>query len=163
MEKIYESMQKFFESKLAFKVLCGIGIVLVALLIFYAGVNVGFYKASFGRDWGENYERNFGFGPDIPILGKDNFPNANGAIGKIIKVELPTVIVEDKDGTEKVVSIDSNTNIEKMTEQITVNDLKVDDFVVVIGTPDAQGQIEAKFIRVMPVGIVPPPQAPIIN
>lgn len=152
-------MRKFFESKFLFKILCGIGIVLIALLIFYAGINVGFHKAEFGRAWGENYERNFGFGPDHSLLGKDNFPNANGAIGKIIKIELPTIIVEDKDSAEKVILIDSNTNIEKMTAQITMNDLKVDDFVVVIGAPNTQGQVEAKFIRVMPVGM-PAPQTP---
>ena len=48
-----------------------------------------------------------------------------------------------------------------MKSNITTNDLKLDDFVVVIGTPNTQGQIEAKFIRVMPIGMpVPPPQTP---
>jgi hypothetical protein len=161
MKKIYENVRRFFESKFLFKVLCGIGAILVALVIFYAGVNVGIHKASFGKSWGENYERNFGFGPDHPVFGKDNFPNANGAIGKIIKIELPTIIVEDKDNTEKVVSIDDSTKIQKMATTITVNDLKVDDFIVVIGNPNTQGQIVAKFIRVMPVGMPAPlPQAP---
>jgi hypothetical protein len=156
MKKIYENIKKFFESRLLFKILCGIGIVVVALLIFYAGVTVGFHKASFGRAWAENYERNFGFGPDHSFAG-DNFPNADGAIGKIIKIELPNIIVQDKDNTEKVILTNSDTQIQKMKNNITTNDLKIDDFVVVIGTPNTQGQIEAKFIRVMPVGIVPPP------
>jgi hypothetical protein len=161
MKKIYENVRRFFESRFLFKVLCGIGIFLIALVIFYAGVSFGIHKASFGKSWGENYERNFGFGPDRPILGKDNFPNANGAIGKIIKIELPTVIVEDKDNTEKVILIDDSTKIQKMADTITANDLKVDDFIVVIGNPNTQGQIAAKFIRVMPVGMPTPlPQAP---
>jgi hypothetical protein len=154
---MYENIKKIFESKMLFKILCGIGIVVVALLIFYAGVTVGFHKATFGRAWGENYERNFGFGPDHPLLGKDNFPNANGAIGKIIKIELPTIIVTDKDNTEKVILLDTNTQIQKMKENIATTDLNVNDFVVVIGSPNEQGQIEAKFIRVMPVGIPVPP------
>ena len=37
-----------------------------------------------------------------------------------------------------------------MGNNLTIKDLKIDDFVVVIGTPDEQGQIEAKFIRIMP-------------
>ena len=161
MEKTYENIKKFFESRLMFKILCGIGVVLVALLIFYAGVIVGFHKASFGRAWGENYERNFGFGPDHALLGVNNFPNANGAIGKIIKIELPTIIVQDKDNAEKVISTNTDTQIQKMKQNITTNDLKLDDFVVVIGTPNTQGQIEAKFIRVMPAGMpVLPPQTP---
>jgi hypothetical protein len=163
MKKISEKIKSFFESKFLFKILCGIGIVVVALTLFYAGVIVGFHKASFGRSWEENYERNFGFGPDRPSFDANNFPNANGAIGKIIKIELPTIIVQDKDNTEKVILISSNTQIEKMKANITTNDLTIDDFVVVIGTPNTQGEIEAKFIRVMPVGmLVPPPQAPMI-
>jgi hypothetical protein len=160
---MYENIKKFFESKLLLRILCGIGILIIALIIFYAGVTVGIYKASFGRAWAENYERNFGFGPDHPLSGINNFPNANGAIGKIIKIELPTIIVQDKDNTEKVILTTDDTQIQKMKENIATSDLKISDFVVVIGTPNAQGQIEAKFIRVMPVGIVPPPQAPIIN
>ena len=164
MTKICEDFVKVFESKIAFRILCGVGIVLVALLIFYAGVNVGFHKASFGHSWGENYERNFGFGPDHPLLGNDNFPNANGAIGKIIKIELPTIIVQDKDNTEKVILLNSDTNIEKTATAIQSSDLSINDFVVVVGSPNDQGQIEAKFIRVMPFGMPPVPpgtQAPL--
>ena len=69
------------------KILCGIGIVVIAFIIFYAGVTVGFHKATFGRAWAENYERNFGFGPDHSLSAINNFPNADGAIGKIIKIE----------------------------------------------------------------------------
>jgi len=164
MKHTHDELVKIFESKTTFKILCGIGIVLVALLIFYAGVNVGFHKASFGRAWGENYERNFGFGPDHPLLGADNFPNANGAIGKIIKIELPTIIVQDKNNTEKVILLSSDTHIEKMANAIDSSELSVNDFIVVIGSPNDQGQVEAKFIRVMPLGMpVPPPQTPATN
>jgi hypothetical protein len=130
-------------------------------LIFYAGVTIGFYKASFGHAWGENYERNFGMMSDRPMLNENNFPNANGAIGKIIKIELPTLIVEGRDNTEKVILIKKDTQIQEIRKLITTNDLKVDDFVVVIGAPNEQGQIEAKFIRVMPVGLPVSTQTPI--
>jgi len=144
-------IKKIFESKVSFRILFGIGIAIVALLIFSLGVIVGFHKASYGHAWEENYERNFGFMPGrLPL---DNFPNASGAIGKIIKITLPTIIVEDRNNTEKVILIKDDTQIQEMREQITINDLRIDDFVVVIGTPNAQGQIEAKLIRVMPIGI----------
>jgi hypothetical protein len=96
------------------------------------------------------------------MFGNDNFPNAHGAIGKIIKKELPTIIVQDKDNTEKVVLIKADTQIQKIKEKATQADLKIDDFIVVIGTPNEQGQIEAKFIRIMPAGMpgMPLPQAP---
>lgn len=163
MKKIYEDIKKVLESKVSTGILVGIGIVIVAMLIFSAGIAVGFHKASFGHAWGENYERNFGMRPDRPIFGEDNFPNAHGAIGKIIKIELPTIIVQDnKDNTEKVVLIKDDTQIQKMMTSIKAKDLLIDDFVVVIGDPNGQGQIEAKFIRVMPLGMpVPPVGAPI--
>jgi hypothetical protein len=157
MKKIYEDIKKVFESKVSFRILGGIGIVIVLLLIFSAGITVGFHKASFGHAWGENYERNFGMMPGRPMF--DNFPNAGGAIGKIIKIELPTIIVQDKDNTEKVILIKNDTQIQKMKNSITTKDLKIDDFIVVIGVPNGQGQIEAKFIRIMPLGLsLPPPQ-----
>ena len=153
MKQIYEKLKKVFESKVLVGIIYGVGIVLVALLIFSAGVSVGFHRASFGRSWGDNYERNFGMPPPgSPGFGfvNDSFPNAHGSIGKIINIQLPTIIVQDQDKTEKVVLIKDDTKIQKMRDNIKGSDLKVDDFVVVIGSPNAQGQIEAKFIRIMP-------------
>jgi len=162
MEKIEENIRKVLESKTAVRILYVIGIFIIVMLIFSAGIIVGFHKASFGHAWEENYEHNFGMIPNRPMLGEDNFPNAHGAIGKIIKIELPTIIVQDKDNTEKVILTKSDTQIQKLKENIPTTDLKIDDFIVVIGTPNQQGQIEAKFIRIMPAGmpVPPPPQTP---
>src|ERR1035437_8133578 len=119
MKKVYEDIKKVFESKVSTKVLLGIGIVIVALLIFSAGIAVGFHKASFGQAWEENYERNFGMmRPDRPIFGRDNFPNAHGATGKIIKIELPTIILQDKDNIEKIILIKDDTQIQKMMKSV---------------------------------------------
>lgn len=154
MKKIHEKIVGFFESKILVGVLYGIGIVIILILIFSAGVSVGFQKASFGRAWGENYERNFGMIGGMmqgrPGLRGENFPNAHGAVGKIIKVELPTIIVQDKDNTEKVILIGNDIKIQKAKNDMKNTDLKINDFVVVIGSPNDQGQIEAKFIRIMP-------------
>jgi hypothetical protein len=157
MKKIYEDMRKVFEAKVSFRILCGIGIGIIAMLIFSAGIIVGFHKASFGRAWGENYNENFGMGHRIASMGgiektgmMDYFPNAHGAVGKIIKIELPNIIVQDKDNTEKSVLIGADTKIQQGRIDVATADLKIDDFVVIIGTPDDKGIIEAKFIRVLP-------------
>ena len=153
MQKIHEEVKKFLESKVLVKPLYVVGVLLVIMIIFSAGVVVGFHKASFGRDWGEHYSRNFGMTPmRHGFLGKDGdyFPSAHGATGKIIKVENQSIIVQDKDNTEKIILIKDDTKIQKVREEIVKTDLKLDDFVVVIGTPNAQGQIEAKLIRVIP-------------
>lgn len=155
-------MLKLFESKVSVKILYGIGTAIVLILVFSAGVSVGFHRASFGRAWGENYERNFGMIGGRPGFEENNFPNAHGAIGKIIKIELPTIIVADKDNTEKVILIKEDTKIQEAKNDLKDTDLKLDDFVVVIGSPNDQGQVEAKFIRLMPLGMtVPPPPAPV--
>jgi len=152
MKKIHEKIINFFESKILVGILYGIGIVIVLALVFLAGISTGFHKASFGRNWGENYERNFGprngMRPDFS--GMKDFPNAHGAIGKIIKIELPTIIVQDKDQTEKIIFTKEDTKIQKKRDTVKLTDLAMNDFIVVIGSPNSQGQIEAKFIRVMP-------------
>ena len=151
MKKIHEKIVTFFESKVLVGILYGVGIIIVLAFVFSAGISVGFHKASFGKNWGDNYERNFGMRPVGMIgFGKDNFPNSHGAIGKIIKIELPTITVADKDQTEKVILVGNDTKIDQTRTQINAQHLKVDDFVIVIGSPNTQGQIEAKFIRVVP-------------
>ena len=156
MKKILEDIKKVFESKASFRILCGIGTVVVALLIFAGGVSVGLHQATFGRDWQDHYNENFGVvrPPYTDAMRKigiiNDFPIAHGSTGKIIKLELPNIIVEDKDNTEKTISIASDTTIEQGKVAIQATDLKIDDFIVAIGTPDTQGIIEAKFIRVIP-------------
>ena len=157
MKKLNEFIKETFKSKTLLVFLCAIAAIVLALLIFSAGVTVGFRKASFMRAWGDNYTRNFGFTPNIPSFGGDNLPNSNGAVGRIVQINLPEIIVADKSNTEKIVLIGGDTRIEKMRNPVSSDNLKVDDFVVVIGNPNEQGQLEAKFIRIMPVGMPIPP------
>lgn len=160
MKNLQEKIKKIFESKVFVGVLYGMGGVVVALLIFIAGVDVGGDKVSFGNAWGEHYYENFGMmnrGGFPGMMG--NLPNAHGAIGKIIKIELPTIIVQDIDNTEKVILTTDDTKIVNAGNNNSVTDLKVDQSIVVIGSPNAQGQIEAKFIRIMPF----PPVFPFNN
>ncbi len=151
-EEIKNEVKKVFASKLFLKFVYAVGIVLIAVIIFSAGVSFGFHRAEFARSWDEHYFNNFsprhgqGSGPMM-----DFFPNANGADGQILKITLPTMIVSDKDDqTEKVVLITDDTNIRGLSGNINSAGLKIDDHVVVIGNPNQDGQITAKFIRVLP-------------
>jgi hypothetical protein len=153
MRKIKEKIEKMFESKMFVGILYGIGSVIILLAVLSVGISIGFHKASFGKAWGDNYERNFGMMPQMRggfNFGNDNFPNAHGAIGKIIKIQLPTLIVQDKDNTEKVILTKEDTKIQKMRNTILPTDLHIDDFVIVVGSPNDKGQVEAKLIRIMP-------------
>ncbi len=141
-----------------------LGILVIVFFIFQAGMIAGYRKVSFGRDWGDNYTKNFGSPHEsFRMRGQEfgdfrNMPNAHGAIGKIIKVELPVLVVFDgKDQTEKVIVIDDRTEIRRMRDIVSKDELKLDEHIVVIGSPNSQGQIEAKLIRFLP----PPPEFPI--
>jgi len=157
IQTIKSEVKKVFGSKIFKGVIYVLGIFIVASFIFRAGVFVGFNRASFGHDWNDKYTENFGPAQRGKFMMGDNFdnsrdmPNAHGAIGKIIKIELPTIIVmDDKDQVEKVILINDKTDIREMREKINKEDFKVDDFIVVIGSPNQQGQIEAKLIRILP-------------
>ena len=58
--------------------------------------------------------------------------------------------MQDKNNTEKVIILKNDTKIEKMMQEIKTNELAIDDFIIVIGSPNDQGQIEAKLVRIMP-------------
>ena len=146
---------KFFQSPAFKKVLIALGILIVLLFVFKTGVLVGYKKAQFSYRWGENYHRNFG-GPRGGFLmdmrrsfgDKSDFINAHGTFGVVIKVDENTIVVKGKDDAEKTVVVSSTTIIESRREQLKVSNIKTDDQIVVIGSPNEQGQIEAKLIRI---------------
>ncbi len=153
MEKIKTYVNKLSEPKIFKKIMYGFGALFIASLIFQAGMFVGFHKASYRHDMDGNFSKNFGprRGGKMMMKGSpENFPNAHGSIGKVIKVEFPTMIVADKDNTEKVILITDDTQFRKMREDGTKDDINVDSYVVVIGSPNTEGQIEAKLIRILP-------------
>lgn len=158
MKDFKEDIKKIFESKKVLILAIIIGFLIIFAVIFKAGEIVGSHRASFGNNWERNYEKNFGMmrGPGRDgFLGgiSDNLPNANGSVGKIIKVELPTIVVQDRDGLEKSVLINKDTVIRLMRQDVNPDTLRVNNFVVIIGSPNTTGQIEAKLIRIMPDGL----------
>ncbi|OGZ56585.1 MAG: hypothetical protein A3J04_01915 [Candidatus Ryanbacteria bacterium RIFCSPLOWO2_02_FULL_47_14] len=151
------SFKDFFGSKKTSYTLSGILALIVALLIFQAGMFVGYHKARFSYRMGDNFHRTFGERKGGPLggFGRGDFPGGHGTIGKIIKIDLPTLVIEDRDNVEKIITIKDDTTVRHFRESVKTSDLKTDDYVVVIGTPNDSGQIEARLIR-----IVPPPLQP---
>ena len=132
-----------------------IGVVIFGLAIFKLGMIAGFKKADFSHNLGENYRNIFTNQP--PSIGEkindSSFMNANGATGKIIKINDPLLFVEEPNDGEKIISTDESTVIRMFRDQIPFSQLKTDQFVVVVGDPVNDGEISAKLIRVVP----PPP------
>jgi len=154
-------INKFFQSKIFQAIIFIITVLIIFLTGFKVGIFIGFKKANFSCNWGENYHRNFA-GPKNGFFEnfKEDFKNRNmmpgtGAFGQIIKINGNALIILDRDNFEKTVLITDKTIINRFQETIKITDLKVDDKVVIIGEPNNNGQIEAKLIRVMPVTIMP--------
>jgi len=142
-----------------FQLVIGLIIALVVLLVtFQAGRFIGFRQAVFSGHFGDNYYRAIN-GPDHGPLGNtgprgfwsDDLPNSHGAAGKIIKINLPTLVVICPDNLEKVIKVGDDTIVRRWRESIKASDLKVGDFIVTIGGADDNSQIVAKLIRLLPL------------
>ena len=77
--------------------------------------------------------------------------NGHGAVGAIQTIDLQnqTITLQLGDGTSQTVLVNKDTRIEKSGKRIELSDLKVDDRITVIGSPDKQGRITAGWIRVL--------------
>lgn len=136
-------------------------VLIVALAIFQIGRLAGFRQAMFSGQLGDNYYRAFegpGRGPLVKMgprgFWSDDLPNGHGAAGKIIKINLPNIVILGPDNVEKVVKINNETLIRRFREELKPQDLKTGDLIVTIGSADEASTIITKFIRVLP----PPPQ-----
>ncbi len=140
----------FFRSVWFTRALYGLGGLIVLLTVFQLGVVVGFHKARFSYRWAENYHRTFG-GPRAGLWGDvedHEFMDSHGLVGTVIKVDGTSVVVKGSDGLEKVISTTPATTLERGRQVVQLSDLKVDDKIVVLGSPQDDGSIAAKFIRI---------------
>ena len=144
---------KIFQTKWFKIAVYAIAGIIIFLVGFKTGTFVGLRKAGFSYQWGENYHKNFG-GPRggfmAPFMMDEEYLNPHATFGKIIKIELPEIIIQGQSEAEKSVLIKDDTSIRRLSEIIKGADLKVGDQVVIVGEPDNSGQISAKLIRVMP-------------
>lgn len=150
-------IKNLWESKFFKGVVCTLAAIVVVLVVFQAGRFVGFRQASFAFRMGDNYYRAFeGGSPRGGMMGGlpfGNMPGGHGAVGKVIKVSLPTIVISTPDGLEKTVTLGEGTLIKRFRGEASSSSLKVGDMVIVVGEPDQDSVIEAKLIRLLP----PPP------
>ena len=127
-------------------------VFIAVLAIFQAGIFVGFRKAQFSSGLGNNYYRVFSH-PPRNFAGEFFFNDAtggSGAVGNIVKINLPTFLVSTPDNIEKVIRIGSSTIIHRFRGTIMPSELSPGDYVIVLGSPNNQAEIEAKLIRLVP-------------
>jgi len=155
-KEVLKKIDHIFHSKGFKNTVIFLLIFIVLAVTFGLGTMVGYRKANFSYQWGENYHKNFGgprsgfMGRNIPgvgIMGED-FISPHGLTGSIIKVEGNNVIVKGSDNVEKIILLSDKTVIRNGRQDIKASDLKVGDLIVTIGDPNSSGQIEAKLIRI---------------
>lgn len=148
-------MLDFIQSKKLLWVFFAAGSAVVLLLVFQLGVFVGIKKAGFSRNWGENYSRNFGIlgkGPLSKFEGREFF-GGHGAVGTIIKIdEQGLLVIKGQDGIERVIKLSDNATILRGRESLDIMEIKIDDEAVIIGSPNADGTVSAKMIRIFSPG-----------
>lgn len=127
-------------------------VVLVAAVIFQAGMFVGYRRATFSYHWNEMYTRGPGDPHSVyaPFMGDDMNPNPDGASGEIVSVHLPEIMIKAPSQNEKVVIISPDTIIRRMRAMGSSSDLTSGTQVIVVGKPDDQGDIRASFVRIFP-------------
>ena len=157
-------ISKIFQSKPFQITLLTIGALIILLVVFVAGTFAGYHKSKFSCRWDEHYMQNF-IGPHkgpMKEFGKEftggEFMNAHGVSGTIIKLDGDTFVLKGTDGVEKIILLTAKTVINRFRETINSTDLQVDDNMVIIGSPNDAGQIEAKLIRILPT--TPPTKPP---
>ena len=150
------SFKDLSQSKTFQGILIGLLIFSVLAIVFQICVGFGHRQARFAGQFMNNFEDNF-FGPrrgQLDGFEKGRLPSGHGAIGEIVGINLPQIIVSGPDALEKTIVINQTTTIRKFQDNIDQSKLSIGDFVVILGNPNESGQIDAKFIRIMPA----PPQ-----
>ena len=146
------NLQNIHPSKKVRVIIFGLGVAILALIIFQAGVVAGYHKARFGARYGDSFSRNFVDPHQRFDRGffSGGAPGGHGAVGEIVSIALPQMVVAGSDNLEKTVLVASSTRIREFQTELSTSDLKIGTTVVVLGAPDTNGKIVAQLIRVLP-------------
>jgi hypothetical protein len=150
-----DQFKKILEHTTISKVIIAIGSISIVLVIFNAGIFVGYHKAQFSQARGEQYKRGYN-DPKFflaPFMQDKNNQNPNGTVGKILSISGNTALIELPNDTEQTIHIGSSTKIRYPADATSTRALESGLYIAVIGKPNTDGDIDASFIRVLP----PPP------
>ncbi len=148
-------MSHFLESKKVRAVLWILGGLILLCLVFGLGIAVGYGRARFTVGFDRNYYQNFyGMSPGV---GGPGGPIANhGIVGTVIDLGTSTISVKDGNNNEQSVALSSDTVIREENNDITIGSINIGDEIAVIGEPNDQGQVEARFVRIFPASSTMP-------
>lgn len=128
-----------------------LGSAVIITGVFKLGVTVGYLKASFSYNWGNNYHTNFGSPPSVLRGLRDpDFMSAHGLSGEVIKLDGTVFIIRTQNDREELIVTNAETHIKSGTTNISLNDIGIGSRIVVIGEPTSDGRLNARFIRLLP-------------
>ena len=149
-------MKNYLQTNTVSKMILALAIILVILLIFQAGVAVGYRRGAFSSNWSSAYGRGLDDPRSIfaPFVHDSDDINPHGAVGDIVSVRLPGMMIKGPNSAEQVVTISPTTTVRFIHSVASTSDLTPGSQVIVIGEPQGNGSIDATFIRIMPASPV---------
>ena len=127
------------------KIIYVLGILLIILIIF------GYRRATYSFIWHENYNKD-ALQPVsfmAPFMHDEDDVNPDSAIGNIVSMHIPFLLIKGKYQSERTVIVGSTTSIRFADRIASTTDLTMNRQIIAIGTPDDKGQIQATFIRIL--------------
>lgn len=153
--------KRFNGNKKVSTALIVLAVLFILGLTLEIGKEIGEHRGNFTKNWGMGYSNNFKFsdGDENSHYGmgnmmggsrNGNFKSSYGAMGKVLTVSSSTLtVLDNNDNVEKSVLINSETIMRNGRNNASTTAITPDSFVMVIGEPNKNGQIVAKFIRLM--------------
>ncbi len=140
-----------FQSRSWSGIILVLGILLVVLLVFQAGIFVGYRSAMFSNGRASSYQVGMGDPRSIlaPFIHDADDPNPHGTVGEIVSIQMPFLMIKGAQNAEEIVAVSGTTTVRNMRDTASTSMLRVGDQVIVIGAPDEGGQMHAAFIRII--------------
>jgi hypothetical protein len=146
-------MSNFLASRKVRLVLWILGSLIILFVVFGLGIAVGYDRAGFAAGFEKNYSHMFyGASPGGMVgLVAPPMPGAiHGVVGTVIDLGTSTISVEDQENNEQSVEVPAGTVIRQGNSNIVIGAIEIGDQLTVIGDPNEQGQVVARFIRIFP-------------
>ncbi len=128
--------RSFFANKWLRRGLLALSGLFVLTLVFGAGFAAGRWSTSpFSAA-----------GPIFRVTRSIASKSGHGAIGMIQSIDGQKITIQTRDGKLETILVNDDTRFDKNFEKISFSDIKVSDQIVVIGSPNEEGEIKAKLI-----------------
>ncbi len=145
------SFNKFIRSGTIPKIVFTLVGVLILLLTLQVGYFLGYRKATFSNNWNKNYISKINGGRSMmaPFMYDNDEINPHGAVGEIISVNLPAILIKRSKGAEEIINIGPKTTIRYYNQIASTSDLVLHKQIIAIGEANEDGQIDATLIRIL--------------